>query len=143
MNRALHEYSCGRTSIQYMTAPLSSRVTNHLANERTFLAWLRTSIALMGFGILIVRLRSTSPLGAPHGPIHVAQLGLLFAVIGLAMVAFSLWNYFATRRAIDNDAYRANATGIVLFASLILLLGVFVVAYLWSVAPLPASTTGF
>lgn len=125
-----------------MTAPLSSRVTNHLANERTFLAWLRTAIAMMGFGILIVRLRSSISSGASRGPIHVAQVGLLFALIGLGMVGFALWNYFATRRAIDNDAYRANATGIVVFAAFILLLGVFVVAYLFTATPLP-STTGF
>jgi len=28
---------------------------DHLANERTFLAWIRTSIALMGFGFVIVK----------------------------------------------------------------------------------------
>jgi putative membrane protein len=27
----------------------------HLANERTFLAWIRTSIALMGFGFVIIK----------------------------------------------------------------------------------------
>jgi putative membrane protein len=126
-----------------MMAPLSSRVTNHLANERTFLAWLRTAIAMMGFGILMVRLRSSAPPGAGRGPVHVAQIGLLFALIALAMVGFALWNYIATRRAIDNDSYRAGATGIVVFSVLILLLGVFVVVYLWTVAPLPASPNGF
>ncbi|CBN54906.1 MULTISPECIES: YidH family protein [Kamptonema] len=34
-----------------------SRVRDHLANERTYLAWMRTAIALMGFGVAIVRLR--------------------------------------------------------------------------------------
>src|SRR3569833_20602 len=28
---------------------------DHLANERTFLAWIRTSIALMGFGFVVVK----------------------------------------------------------------------------------------
>jgi uncharacterized membrane protein YidH (DUF202 family) len=27
----------------------------HLANERTFLAWIRTNIALMDFGFVIVK----------------------------------------------------------------------------------------
>ena len=35
----------------------SSRVRDHLANERTYLAWMRSAIALMGFGVVIVRLR--------------------------------------------------------------------------------------
>lgn len=28
---------------------------DHLANERTFLAWIRTSIAIMGFGFVVVK----------------------------------------------------------------------------------------
>ena len=33
----------------------SKFVTNHLANERTFLAYLRTAVSLMSFGIAINR----------------------------------------------------------------------------------------
>lgn len=29
--------------------------SDHLANERTFLAWIRTSIAVMGFGFVVVK----------------------------------------------------------------------------------------
>ncbi len=35
----------------------SSRTREHLANERTYLAWIRIAIAMMGFGVVIVRLR--------------------------------------------------------------------------------------
>jgi len=28
---------------------------NHLANERTFLAWIRTSVGLMAFGFVVVK----------------------------------------------------------------------------------------
>jgi putative membrane protein len=31
------------------------RTSDHLANERTFLAWLRPSIALMVFGFVVVK----------------------------------------------------------------------------------------
>ena len=34
-----------------------SSASDHLANERTFLAWFRTAISLLGFGILIAKLR--------------------------------------------------------------------------------------
>jgi putative membrane protein len=33
----------------------TTNTTDHLANERTFLAWVRTGIALMGFGFVIVK----------------------------------------------------------------------------------------
>jgi putative membrane protein len=29
--------------------------SDHLANERTFLAWIRTSVAIMGFGFVVVK----------------------------------------------------------------------------------------
>ncbi|WP_229663535.1 YidH family protein [Pedobacter quisquiliarum] len=31
------------------------RVADHLANERTFLAWIRMSIGIMGFGFVVVK----------------------------------------------------------------------------------------
>jgi putative membrane protein len=34
---------------------IKGSVSDHLANERTFLAWIRTSIALMGFGFVVVK----------------------------------------------------------------------------------------
>ena len=32
------------------------RIRDHLANERTYLAWLRTGMAMMGFGVVIAKL---------------------------------------------------------------------------------------
>jgi putative membrane protein len=114
----------------------SSRVTNHLANERTFLAWLRTAIAMMGFGVVIVRLRYLAPQAAVgHGLLHATQLGLIFAIIGLMMVAFALSNFFAVRRAIDSEEYHSDGRGVVIFAAAILILGIIVVAYLLTAAP--------
>ena len=31
------------------------RFTDHAANERTYLAWIRTALAFMGFGLLLER----------------------------------------------------------------------------------------
>ncbi len=33
----------------------SKRVTDHLANERTFLAWIRTGLATITFGFMVER----------------------------------------------------------------------------------------
>ena len=36
-------------------APTDASLRDRLANERTLLAWLRTAIALMGFGLVVAR----------------------------------------------------------------------------------------
>ncbi|WP_246628995.1 YidH family protein [Mesobacillus maritimus] len=37
----------------------SKYIQQHLANERTFLAWVRTAIAIMGVGFLVTNLHSS------------------------------------------------------------------------------------
>src|SRR5205085_9848799 len=34
---------------------ISKKVTDHLANERTFLAWIRTGLAIIAFGFVVER----------------------------------------------------------------------------------------
>lgn len=63
-------------------------VLEHLANERTYLAWMRTAIALMGFGVVIVRLRIFNALLTPY-PGNGWKLALVFSLIGLVTVLFS------------------------------------------------------
>ena len=36
-------------------AEKDQNTANHLANERTFLAWIRTSVGLMAFGFVVVK----------------------------------------------------------------------------------------
>ncbi len=52
----------------------ASEARDHLANERTFLAWVRTALAVIGLGVLLGKLVETD--------------GLLAEFIGLAMVGF-------------------------------------------------------
>lgn len=84
----------------------SVNVRDHLANERTFLAWVRTSISLLGFGV-----RST-------------LLGLAFVTTG---------HYARTWRMIDGGDYRPAPHLIFAFSGLIIGLGLASVLYLLSV----------
>jgi putative membrane protein len=61
---------------QYRGSPMIKRYSDHAANERTFLAWVRTAIAVMAFGFVIERfdlfLKYATPAAAqgmiaPHG----------------------------------------------------------------------------
>lgn len=111
-----------------------SRVRDHLANERTYLAWMRTGISLMGFGVVIVRLRLFQPPLVPHLGTG-WKLGLVFSLVGLATVLLSTQHYFAVRRDIDQDTYEPPDRWIILFTLAITLLGAGVIYFVFT-APL-------
>lgn len=70
-----------------------------LANERTFLAWIRTALALIAAGVAVVQL--VPEFGFP-GARHV--LGVLLAAMGgsLALLAVRRWR--AVQAAMRSDA---------------------------------------
>lgn len=109
----------------------SSRVRDHLANERTYLAWMRTAISLMGFGVVIVRLRFFKP-PATTTPGNGWKLGLIFSLVGLATVILSTYHYFAVRRDIDEDIYEPPDRWVLIFSLTITLLGAGVIYYVFT-----------
>lgn len=117
----------------------SERVRDHLANERTYLSWMRSGIALMGFGVLIVRLRILRPPFAPQPPGDGWKLGLAFSVVGLLTVLLSTQQYFAVRYDIDEDTYEPPDRWVLISSLTILLLGAGVIYYLFSI-PFSAPT---
>ncbi|HEX5324807.1 MAG TPA: DUF202 domain-containing protein [Capsulimonadaceae bacterium] len=120
----------------------ADNIRDHLANERTFLAWVRTSIALMGFGVVIARLRfmlieggAASQNMGPTAGERSTLLGILFAAIGLLSLLFALIHYQRTRKMIDSGSYKPMGNAITGFAFAILALGVASIAYLLSLFP--------
>ncbi len=116
-----------------------SRVRDHLANERTYLAWMRTAIALLGFGVVIIRLRAFHTPLAPH-PGNSWWLGLLFSLISLVTVLLSTQHYFAVRRDIDDDNYEPTDRWVLLFSLAVTLLGSGVVYFLFATPLDPTSS---
>lgn len=109
----------------------SDRIRDHLANERTYLAWMRSAIALMGFGIVIVRIRMFQPPMVPSTGMS-WKLGLAFAVVGLLTVWLSTQHYFGVRRDIDEDTYEPPDRWVMLFSLAILLLGTGIIYYVFA-----------
>ncbi|HBB34698.1 MAG TPA: hypothetical protein DDZ80_00835 [Cyanobacteria bacterium UBA8803] len=120
----------------------SSRVRDHLANERTYLAWMRTAIALMGFGVLIVRLRLLQPPLLPH-PGNGWKLGLIFSLVGLLTVGLSTQHYFAVRHDIDEDSYEPPDRWVMLFSLAVTVLGAGVIYYVFTVPLNPLNSFVF
>ncbi|NJL47557.1 MAG: DUF202 domain-containing protein [Leptolyngbyaceae cyanobacterium SM2_5_2] len=118
---------------------LGSRTRDHLANERTYLAWMRTAIALIGFGVLIARLRYLVSPDVP-GTGQGWLVGLALCCIGLITVLLSTWHYFAVLDAIEGNTYEPNSRWVILFSLVVTLMGMGVLYVLFSA---PATVKGF
>jgi len=88
------------------------RYGDHAANERTFLAWVRTAIAVMAFGFVIERFDlflKVAALEAARQPITVGgqsianAAGLVFIVLGVAMIAIAAIRFRKTAKEIDAE----------------------------------------
>ncbi len=120
----------------------SSRIRDHLANERTYLAWMRTAISLMGFGVVIVRLRFFRPPIATT-PGNGWKLGLIFSLVGLSTVLLSTYHYFAVRHDIDEDTYEPPDRWVLIFSLTIALLGAGIIYYVFTLPLNPINTLIF
>jgi putative membrane protein len=124
------------------------RYSDHAANERTFLAWVRTAIAVMAFGFVIERFDLVLQMAAPQladkqlAPHHqwFANIaGLAFIVLAVAMIVIAGIRFVQTGKNIETetDVPSPGERFDLALAALIGLLGVALFLYL-SRAVLPA-----
>ena len=85
--------------------------TDHAANERTYLAWVRTAIAVMAFGFLVEKFdlflkyaEMSAGVRAPHIP-HQALggiTGIALIILGPVMMIIATLRFLRTARNIDS-----------------------------------------
>lgn len=114
------------------------RFSDHAANERTFLAWVRTAIAIMAFGFVIERfdlflayLSGRATPGTEHHSHTAEVVGLALIVCSVAMIFTATLRYMHHRKSIsaDEPCGYGNALGDALLALMLICLGVFLIAY--------------
>ena len=76
-------------------------VRDHLANERTLLAWIRTALTIIGLGFLIDRLAAEAQ---PTALSTLAGVGLV--VLGAIVAVAGGYSYTAARREMISGTYR-------------------------------------
>lgn len=115
---------------------------DHAANERTFLAWIRTAIAVMAFGFLVARFNlfleiAAQSLGRAAQPVRMPGVGfggiagIALIIAGTVMVAVAAVRFIRTGRAIDSPEPVASGARVDLaLAILLVVLGVALVLYL-------------
>ncbi|HAZ45507.1 MAG TPA: hypothetical protein DDW76_30005 [Cyanobacteria bacterium UBA11369] len=112
--------------------PKIDRQREHQANERTFLAWLRTSIALIGFGFAIARFglflrelqSSVTGQDSPTNSFISSQnIGIGLVVIGIILVALSAWRYNKVLGQIERGDYRPSSLIIWIISAIVMIIG--------------------
>jgi putative membrane protein len=114
---------------------------DHAANERTFLAWVRTAIAVMAFGFLVEKFDLFLQIAGPDltgrmlsvpGQKFGNFVGLSLIVVGTVMVAVAAARFLAIAKYIDSTtAYPGTGSRVdVALAALLILLGCALFFYL-------------
>ena len=116
--------------------PNPNRARDHLANERTFLAWVRTGAAIVVFGFAIGRFSiALRQLTALQGhPVHRSGIsvwmGAVSIVLGVAMVVAGLFRYRQTRDRLEQGAFEPAGFVLDLVTVLTVLFGLVLAGYL-------------
>ncbi len=116
--------------------PEEKRATEYLANERTFLAWIRTSIAVISVGFLITRVGplthhvSTGEDSSPKSFNASFVMGIAMMVVGATVALLAVSRYHVVIRAIDEGCVKADRGLIILVTVLVVLLATGMIAFM-------------
>lgn len=120
------------------TPATSKKVSDHLANQRTFLAWMRTGLATITFGFVVERfglllrelgLKNASAANATT--IHYsAIIGVALVLLGVLTMIIALISFLRIRRSIDQENFRPHAAFEVVLTVLASLIGLLLALYL-------------
>lgn len=116
--------------------------SDHLANERTFLAYIRTALAFVGFGFVISRfaifLRQYALIAhqaLPRGTNASVTFGVVMVLIGVGMAIFGSARYVRERAALMRNESRAlSSAASVIIVVVVALFGILISADLVAVA---------
>jgi putative membrane protein len=127
----------------------SAGPSDYLAAERTFLAWIRTGLALMGFGFVVARFglflqalqigQSTLP-ARPYGPSF--WFGTVLIVLGVVVNLVCAWSHVRLVRDLNRggSAFKNPSSLAIVVAVSLAVLGVAMAIYMVSVRePRPSS----
>jgi putative membrane protein len=111
---------------------------DHMANERTYLAWIRTSIGIMAFGFVVVKFSLfVKQLSFILGKKDMVQskgyspvAGITLVIVGALIALLSYLRYIRTEKQLNEEAYRNSSLLITVLTSFILVVSLFLIGYL-------------
>jgi putative membrane protein len=114
----------------HATIDETKRATEYLANERTFLAWIRTSVAVVSLGFVIARfsvwLRELAVHREPQVQAHRAgislPIGVAMMTLGGLLAVLAAWRYHVVNRDIERGKVSADRGLVILVTVMVALL---------------------
>jgi putative membrane protein len=103
---------------QFHAVPHESHAQELLASERTFLSWIRTSIAILSFGFAIIKLSDA------------ISLGVIMLVLAAAMSAVGAFHYLRTNKNILEGKVETSNWVVLSMSASVVLLAIAVIIYL-------------
>ena len=104
----------------------------YMANERTFLAWIRTGIGIMAFGFIVKKfvlfMNTENALPLSHGYSEIA--GICLVGLGTLMNLLAFVKYKKVERQIDKDTYHPSSILDLLLIISVFAVGIFLIIYL-------------
>jgi len=121
----------------------SERLQQSLANQRTFLSWVRTSIALIGLGFAIERFslflqqvrliansNSTNNISSATTNEYSALIGIGMIIIGTGLIVYALKNYLDSNKTIASGKFAPKNTIVYTASAVIIGLGIIMIIFL-------------
>ena len=112
------------------------KASDHLANERTFLAWIRTSISIIVFGFVVAKFGITLRefLRVQGNTAHESgmslTIGVGFMAMGIFMAFVSLIRYRTTMKRLNADEFQPADAIVTVLAVIAALFGSILAVYL-------------
>jgi len=121
-----------------------AHISDHMANERTFLAWVRTSIGIMAFGFVVEKfalfmkklgylLGKEEPLRAVHPAASLGYstvFGVVLVALGALMGLLAFVRYRKVEAQINAEDYQPSFLLDLMLAMGLLVIGVFLAFYM-------------
>jgi putative membrane protein len=112
--------------------------SDHLANERTYLAWIRTSISVIGLGFVVAKfsvwIRELSGRFVQSTPIRHSglsmPLGIGLMVLGGLLALMAAWRYHTVKAAILKGESAAAERTTIVVSMIVVAIAIALIAYM-------------
>ncbi|MBA4538366.1 DUF202 domain-containing protein [Bacillus aquiflavi] len=110
----------------------SKYIQQHLANERTYLAWVRTAIAIIGLGFLITNVHfSLKPFFSQTGDMLANIIGIISVIFGVVTILISTYSYFKKLKTINEQTFKASKLFVGILSTLLIVIILIFAVYLF------------